>query len=132
MILILIPKVPKNRANYILMFFILLFLSKCRQEYNMNMNVEQDPTVKCIEDNFSTNSDIFSCIKVNNFDLYGYQLIDSVFYRSNFKGERIRVDSVPATVVKGYNTRQKACNPTCSGLTLDAKVIDENGFWVSE
>lgn len=118
-----------KKIKYLLLFWLLLFLVKCKQESKDNLGHEL--LESCITTNFNNNTDIFSCLDSKNFDLYGYMLVDTMFYRTNFKGDNIKIDSVPIKVVNAYKAKAnpKVCNPVC--LTeISENIKSESRFWL--
>lgn len=118
-----------KRNKYILLCCILVFLFQCKQESKDNL--ELDLLESCITTKFNNNTDIFSCVDGKNFDLYGYMLVDTMFYRTNFKGENIKIDSVPINVINAYKAKSnpKVCNPVCLN-EYNPKVKMESRFWL--
>jgi hypothetical protein len=90
---------------------------------------EIDLLESCIVNNFIKNADIFTCIEDEKYNLYGYKYIDSVYFRTNFRGEHIKLDSVPEKVFKAFKADRHICSPVCR-YEMDDKIRSEVRFWL--
>ena len=106
---------------FLIMFLIFLFGCKESQKYNEEFQIIDN----CILEKYIKDEDILICFMNQSYEIYGYTLIDTTFYRTDFIKENIKIDSVPKYVLMAFKKEGVSCV-----IQNDRRVMAQNRLWL--